>query len=148
MSGRLVFTAVGLILLATAVVPPIGAYIVHRSRVQAATAVVTELAGALSRNRVRLAEMARSADVMCGSGRRPQASGPATEAWVTARRAAWVEADREDPWGNCYVLNLAAANRPGAAVWALSAGPDGIIDTPFFEAVETPADDDVGMRIR
>ena len=31
---------------------------------------------------------------------------------------------------------------------ALSAGPDGIIDTPFLDAVETPAGDDVGIRVR
>ena len=144
----------GLILLATAVVPPLGAYAVNRSRVRAATRVVTALAEALRADQSRLAEMARGADVACGSGRMPRVSGPAAQAWVTAPRAAWVRADgdptspAEDPWGNCYVVNLAAANRPGPAVWALSAGPDGIIDTPFLDAVETPAGDDVKIRVR
>lgn len=54
-----------------------------------------------------------------------------------------------DPWGNCYVVNLAAiaAGEP-AIVWVLSAGPNGIIDTPFVVASGTPAGDDVGARVR
>ena len=34
------------------------------------------------------------------------------------------------------------------AVWALSAGPDGIIDTPFVSSSDEPVGDDVRMRIR
>lgn len=115
---------------------------------RSAATVVTEMAEALRAEPSRLVEMARSADVACGSGHMPLARLPAAQGWVTAPRAAWVQANREDPWGNCYALNLAAANRPGAAVWALSAGPDGIIDTPFLDAVETAAGDDVGVRVR
>ncbi len=154
MSGRRVLATLGLILLATAVVPPLGAYAVNRSRVQAATRVVTDLAEGLRADPSRLIERARSADVACGSGNMPLARLPGAQGWVTAPRATWVRADRdptspaEDPWGNCYAVNLAAANRPGAAVWALSAGPDGIIDTPFLEAVVAPAGDDVGIRVR
>lgn len=148
MSGCRVLATLGLILLTTAVIPPLGAYAVNRARVQAATRVVTDLAVALRAGQSHLAEMARSADVACGSGNMPLARLPGAQGWVTAPRAAWVQADREDPWGNCYAVNLAATNRPDAAVWALSAGPDGIIDTPFLEAVETPAGDDVGIRVR
>ena len=153
-SGRRVLATLGLILLATAVVPPLGAYAVNRSRVRAATRVVTDLAEGLRTDPSRLAEMARGADVACGSGHMPLARLTEAQGWITAPRAASVRADRdptspaEDPWGNCYAVNLAAANRPGAAVWALSAGPDGIIDTPFLDAVETPAGDDVGIRVR
>ena len=154
MSGRRVLATLGLILLATAVVPPLGAYAVNRSRVRAATRVVSDLADALRADQSRLAGMARGADVACGSGHMPLARLTAAQGWITAPRAAWVRADHdptspaEDPWGNCYALNLAAANRPGTAVWVLSAGPDGIIDTPFLDAVETPAGDDVGIRVR
>ena len=154
MSGPRVIGFVVAILLATAVVPPLGAYAVNRARLRTATRVVTELADSLRTDRMRLVEMGRSADVACGSGHMPLVRLPGAQGWVTAPRAAWVRADRdptspaEDPWGNCYAVNLAAANRPGAAVWALSAGPDGIIDTPFLGAVETPAGDDVGIRVR
>ena len=153
-SGRRVLATLGLILLATAVVPPLGAYAVNRSRVRAATRVVTALAEALRADQSRLAEMARGADVACGSGHMPLARLPGARGWVTAPRAAWFRADHdptspaEDPWGNCYAVNLAATNTPSLAVWALSAGPDGIIDTPFLAAVETPAGDDVGIRVR
>ena len=147
-SGRRVLATLGLILLATAVVPPLGAYAVNHSRVRAATRVVSNLADGLRADPSRLVEMARSADVACGSGHTPLARLPGAQGWVTAPRAAWVQSGREDPWGNCYAVNLAAANRPGAAVWALSAGPDGIIDTPFISSSDAPVRDDVRMRIR
>ena len=154
MSGRRVLARLGLILLATAVVPPFGAYAVNRSRVRAATRVVSDLAEALRADQSRLAEMARGADIACGSGHMPLARLTAAQGWVTAPRAAWVRADRdptspaEDPWGNCYVVNLAATNTPSLAVWALSAGPDGIIDTPFVSSSDEPVGDDVRMKIR
>jgi hypothetical protein len=138
----------GLILLATAVVPPLSAYAVNRSRVRSAARVVTDLAQALRADQSRLAAMARGADVACGAGHMPLARLPGAQGWATATRGAWVQANREDPWGNCYAINLAAANRSDAALWALSAGPDGIIDTPFLDAVATPAGDDVAVRVR
>jgi prepilin-type N-terminal cleavage/methylation domain-containing protein len=57
-----------------------------------------------------------------------------------------------DPWGNRYAVNV--GNFAGAnAVWVLSAGPDGIIQTPFAQAI--PANgvlatvgDDIGYRMK
>jgi prepilin-type N-terminal cleavage/methylation domain-containing protein len=63
-----------------------------------------------------------------------------------------------DPWGNRYIVNIgqiemAAGNGPGAtkfAVWVLSAGPNGIIETlpnqPFTSAVL--GGDDIGRRLQ
>ncbi len=57
-----------------------------------------------------------------------------------------------DPWGNRYAVNI--GNMSGNAVWVLSAGPDGIIQTPFAPAAPSPGQtllasgDDIAYRIR
>jgi hypothetical protein len=66
-----------------------------------------------------------------------------------------------DPWGHRYVVNiglidaspgvLTKTGRPKSAVWVLSAGPNGMIDTPFFQpltAAVTTGGDDIGYRIQ
>ena len=65
-----------------------------------------------------------------------------------------------DPWGHRYVVNIellnasasATAARGGvkAAVWVLSAGPNGVIETPFWQSI-MGADlraDDIGVRFQ
>ena len=154
MTGQRVLATGGLILLATAVVPPLGAFAVNRARVRTAAAAVRTVAQALRGDEPRLLEMARCADVLCGPGRMPLARLPNAQGWVTAPRAGWGTtragpgALSPDPWGNCYVVNLAAANSSSMAVRALSAGPDGIIETPFDASSDAPVGDDVRMRIR
>jgi prepilin-type N-terminal cleavage/methylation domain-containing protein len=66
-----------------------------------------------------------------------------------------------DPWGNRYAVNVALVDlSPGAAtvggqakmaVWVLSAGPNGIIETPFAASILTavrPGGDDIGTRVQ
>lgn len=65
-----------------------------------------------------------------------------------------------DPWGRRYVVNIGlidtmpgpstAAGRVKAAVWVLSAGANGIIETPFTQSALTAQlfGDDVGQRIQ
>jgi hypothetical protein len=154
-TGRRVVATLGFILLATAVLPPAAAWGVNRSRVRLATVEVARIAETLRHVEPDLHDVARGAQVLCGPGRLPLAPTPAAERWVTMPRAALVavvgdgQALSADPWGNCYVVNLAAiaAGEP-AIVWVLSAGPNGVIDTPFVTASETLAGDDVGIRVR
>ena len=154
MSGKRVLVTLGLIVLATAVLPPLAAVAVNRSRVRVATTDILTVVRALAGEGPSLLEMARGADVLCGPGDMPSARSPDARGWVTAPRAGWGAfashrgALPPDPWGNCYLVNLAAVNRPGMVVWALSAGPDGLIDTPFASSTEVPAGDDVRVRIR
>lgn len=156
MSGGRVLAAVGVIILATAVIPPLAAITVNRARVRVASAAAATIADALSRPGEELRNTARSpldSDVLCGPGRMPIAGTPAAEPWVTtpcAPLAAVVnhQTIAQDPWGNCYVVNLAAIlSTEPAVLWVLSAGPNGIIETPFLGRSETPGGDDVGMRI-
>jgi len=65
-----------------------------------------------------------------------------------------------DPWGNRYVVNIelvdTSANpttRSGgikAAVWVLSAGANGIIETPFAQSIlaAVTGGDDIGTRLQ
>jgi prepilin-type N-terminal cleavage/methylation domain-containing protein len=63
-----------------------------------------------------------------------------------------------DPWGNRYIVNIdlinasATGNGGGvkAAVWVLSAGHNGIIETPFGQSILSAAlvNDDIGVRLQ
>ena len=66
-----------------------------------------------------------------------------------------------DPWGNRYLVNVALVDlSPGAAtasgqakmaVWVLSAGPNGVIETPFAQSIlaaARPGGDDIGTRVQ
>jgi prepilin-type N-terminal cleavage/methylation domain-containing protein len=65
-----------------------------------------------------------------------------------------------DPWNNQYVVNIGLIDagasvedghgRVKQAVWILSAGPDGIIETPFRQPVTGAVlgGDDIGVRIQ
>jgi prepilin-type N-terminal cleavage/methylation domain-containing protein len=66
---------------------------------------------------------------------------------------------QSDPWGNRYLINIGlidtspgvlTATGPKAAVWVLSAGPNGIVDTPFSQPVTSAAlvGDDIGIRVQ
>jgi prepilin-type N-terminal cleavage/methylation domain-containing protein len=65
-----------------------------------------------------------------------------------------------DPWGNHYVVNIGlidtspgaatASGQPKLAVWVLSAGPNGTIETPFSQPIlnAAPGGDDIATRIQ
>ena len=58
-----------------------------------------------------------------------------------------------DPWNNRYMVNVGATDATGGrenAVFAISAGPNGIIETPFTQplAPASLSGDDIGQRIR
>jgi prepilin-type N-terminal cleavage/methylation domain-containing protein len=65
-----------------------------------------------------------------------------------------------DPWNNRYMVNVglidttqgtqSAAGVTKSAVWVISAGPNGAIDTPYSQPITTAvvAVDDIGIRIQ
>ena len=69
--------------------------------------------------------------------------------WPTSGDGAWkgpyMAMVTPDPWGRQYVIN-AADFATANAVWIISAGPDGIINTST--ASLKPAGDDIGIRIK
>jgi prepilin-type N-terminal cleavage/methylation domain-containing protein len=61
-------------------------------------------------------------------------------------------APETDPWGNKYLVNITNAKSGNAyAVFVLSAGPDGVVDTPFNlsrTSAVSPSNDDILSRIK
>lgn len=66
---------------------------------------------------------------------------------------------QSDPWGNRYLVNIGLIDvSPGvqtatgtkSAVWVLSAGPNGVVETPFSRPVTSASlvGDDIGIRIQ
>lgn len=84
-------------------------------------------------------------------------SGTSQNGWVGPYLSSAINSD---PWGNRYVVNIelidssaSATTRSGgikAAVWILSAGSNGIIETPYSQSVLYAAvgGDDIGFRIQ
>ncbi len=52
-----------------------------------------------------------------------------------------------DPWGHKYFCNIGEITfNNGNPVWILSAGPNGVVETPVGQG--TPAGDDIGVRLQ
>jgi hypothetical protein len=122
-------------------VPPALAWRVHTSRIASARAQVEEVAA-----RLRGSTLDGRVDVLAGPGRTPDAA--AYQEWIAGTRNA-LPSSEADPWGNQLLVN-AAALRSSNAVWVVSAGPNGVIETSF-DQTSTPAapgGDDIVARVR
>jgi len=152
--------ALAAIVVATAVLPPAAAWSLNQTRIAQTRA---RAHAAAERLRARANEFSGAGGrigIACGPGRLPDAM-PST---ATARAAAaslsthqdWrrgAQAAPElfgpgmptDAWGRCFLFNVDAWASDGP-VWLLSAGPNGLIDTP----TDAPslAGDDIGDRVR
>ncbi len=144
MSGGQLAIVLVLIALATAVIPPLGAWSLNRWRVERAAADVEAIAQFLRARRAPVGPA--DGGVVCGDGRLPKAA-PGGEAWLrrpTSLQDAFGPSRPRDPWGRCYVANIGAP--PDEPVLLVSAGPNGLIDTPL--GAGAPHGDDVGTRVR
>lgn len=133
-SGRRVVVTLGVVVLATVVVPPAGAWWLNQRRIgQTQARAEAALAAVVPRDR---------APVVCGPGRLPDQD----VVNATAVHAAWLAAAvvapdafgpsmPTDAWGRCFLMNER---------WLLSAGPNGVIDTAFDAGALQG--DDVGVR--
>ncbi|MBI4563031.1 MAG: prepilin-type N-terminal cleavage/methylation domain-containing protein [Candidatus Rokubacteria bacterium] len=69
-------------------------------------------------------------------------------------RGPYIEKVGPDPWGNRYLVNIKNANpadNPAKVVWALTAGPNGKIETDpeaLTDSGVVPGGDDIAIRIR
>ena len=130
----------------------------HRDRIDRARGEVGALAAAL-----QAAGAARQAGyqpdaILVGPGANPEIPPGSDWRQVTTIGASAAHLDLPigpDPWGNRYSHLPVAGGRPGAlhragiARWVLSAGPNGIVDTPFRQAPDRAAlgGDDIGVRL-
>jgi len=131
--GSFVVRGVLLALLATAVLPPAGAWWLNSRRIALTTErVQVAVARATSRGDGR---------VLCGPGRLPSSGaaggGVAHTEWLAAAVVDSGAGREADAWGQCLLVG---------AGWVLSAGANGIIETPLSST--TTQGDDVGARLR
>jgi hypothetical protein len=143
----LTLPALGLALCAIAilafVLPAFGVRTLHARRLRAVELDLAMIAGALRGSPVIPANA-----ILGGPGERPRAEDerwnsaavlPLTRAAVASARAI-----AADPWGNAYVACTASTL---LGVWVISAGPDGILQTPLYVPREQIAGDDAGVRV-
>lgn len=136
------------------VVPACFAIRLNRGRLMRAEHDVRALADAFDRSEGRRADvvgLARAFDMLVGPGDVPRANDAPALLWRNGRTDA-LDASTPDPWGHRYEINIGAVADPNnepAAIWLLSAGPDGIVETPFVERARVARlrGDDIGIQI-
>lgn len=69
--------------------------------------------------------------------------------WPNTWKGPYMAVVNKDPWGRAYITNAADLwNGSKLPVWVISAGPNGIIDTPIAAAQNSSVGDDVGIRMQ
>src|SRR5437764_1254851 len=86
------------------------------------------------------ADIPPGTEVLAGPGDRPVVTDARWNSATSIPLERMGVRAQPDPWGNAYLVNIAALRSAGTA-WVLSAGPDGIIQTPFFSSDGVLADD-------
>jgi type II secretory pathway pseudopilin PulG len=147
-NGRQLAAALVVIALLAFVLPPLAAYRVNQERIARAHEDARRIADAVAVSLGPTAageSLSRPAlEVLAGTGEAPRHAGP--DAWPE-RLAAAPAVVSPDPWGNQYLIVVSAERGDGVVV--LSAGPNGVVETPFETAVGglrdpvTPAGDDI-----
>ncbi len=159
-SGVRLLQALAGILVLAVLAPPGVATLVNRSRIDRAQETVRGLAevlratGLVDRARGQAAD-----DLLGGPGNSPEA--PGVRQWVDGRVGSLTDyvslPIRSDPWGNRYMVNIGVtrtreadgASTEPPALWVLSAGPNGLVETRYAAPAVSAVvgGDDVGARI-
>jgi hypothetical protein len=157
-SGPQLAGALIAIVVATAVLPPGAAWLLNARRITQTQTRAGSAAEYLRAHPERVA--GATITVACGPGRLPQLVPATASARAAARSLAshgdWIlgatlapelfgEGMPTDAWGRCFLLNVRAQGSAGPA-WLLSAGPNGLIETPM--GALALGGDDIGARVR
>ncbi len=150
-SGAQLVAALAAILFATVILPPAAAWTLNRTRVAQTKERVGVAADRLRSSSDGIASLTAGAGVVCGPGRLPDRDSAASAshgAWLRGARVApelFGAGMPTDGWGRCFLLN-ADGWASGGPVWLLSAGPNGLLDTP--PNALALGGDDIGARLR
>jgi hypothetical protein len=167
-SASALAVSVTLLLIAALAIPALAATFVQRARVAHAQRDITAIAAALHRSSgaapgaedatAGTATESGFSQTLAGPGDRPKS--PRFADWLKGRSEPLrgPSAVGPDPWGNCYLVNVGVVSaggpavgglRSGRAVWVLSAGSNGIIETPYDQPASTAivGGDDVAVRV-
>ena len=151
-------------LLGLAFVPPAWLAVrVNRGRVARAERDVRAIVEALQRferdrgylpgrthaSDARAGPVTDSVDLLVGPGEMPRVSEASGAGWQSSRTVTLSSLigvrPTADPWGNRYTVNVGPAT-----IWVLSAGPNGIVETPYLQLGGRArlSGDDVGVCLR
>jgi hypothetical protein len=137
------------------VLPSVLAARLQQARVSRAEAQVRAVAGRLTAAGLpAMAAALQAQDIAVLTGPGDPVLEATDRAWITSRQVPLqsyvtlpAEAVAPDPWLRALQINV-GAGRQGGRVWVLSAGPNGIIDTPFAAAGSAgPSGDDVAAPL-
>jgi type II secretory pathway pseudopilin PulG len=127
------------------VLPTFAVRTLHARRLEEADLELRLIAEALA----AAAGWARSEAILAGPGDRPpgedQQWNHAAVLPLTGAAVGIELAVAADPWGNAYLVKSDAES--ASSGWVLSAGPDGVLQTPF-QVRDRPLGDDRGARVR
>jgi hypothetical protein len=119
---------------ALASMPFLVASVVADRRIAAATRRAEDMARSIGSASIDAAD----AQVLMGPG-----NVPLVDEAVSWPAGARVNLPSPDPWRNAYLVNVGAKG----TVWIVSAGPNGVVETPF-EGASSARGDDVAARVR
>jgi len=143
-SGHQLLLALLAIGLATAVVPPLAASRLNTSRIARTQTIVGNAVRFAQSDAGRQSIAATGANVICGSGLVPKAASAEIDEW---RRATLFTPNifgndvGADAWGQCLVFQQTSGR-----AWIVSAGPNGLLETPLGAAALVG--DDIGAIVR
>jgi succinoglycan biosynthesis protein ExoA len=158
LTGVQLGVALSVIFLLSVVLPWSMASALHRDRLARGRREVDAIAAALhAAGAARQVEFQPDA-ILVGPGAYPEIPPGSDWRQVTAIGASAAHLDlplAPDPWGNHYLIYpspaeaAGAPRRAGMARWVLSAGPNGIVETPFRQTPDRAAlgGDDIGVRL-
>jgi hypothetical protein len=130
--------ALGVIVVLAFLLPYLAVRTLHQRRLDRADRQLQSIAADVSaRLGSNLSAAPAGTQVLAGTGLRPVVTD---DLWNTAPAfplARVLEDVGPDPWGNAYLVNVADRRR----IWIISAGPDGILQTPFLSSSAPLADD-------
>ena len=154
-STRRLISALSIIMLLVFALPPGLAIWVNQRRESRAEALVQRLAIELATASGRSSLSRAAAD---GIGLLTGPGDPMADAtdgtWRSTRAAALssyflpAEEITADPWARSLLVNVGSTSGAGA-IWVLSPGPNGIVETPFaLHDAAHAAGDDIAVRVR
>lgn len=143
-TGKQLLGALGVVVLATAVAPPVAAWWLNARRIDETGARARVMASGL--------RLEGAAGVVCGPGELPDppvaAKTSVHDSWVATAvlNPALIGGEATtDAWGRCFVFD-ADAHARGETAWLLSAGPNGAIETP--RGAPSLLGDDIGAVVK
>jgi hypothetical protein len=149
---QLILVVIALLAVAFVVPACLALRLTHERWMRAERDVRAIAASVETTDRPELIKRSRRFDLLVGPGDVPRVDDSAARLWQNGRTDPLAAARTPDPWGNRYAVNvgaLSASNDDTTVLWVLSAGPDGIVETPFLERGNDarPRGDDIGLHI-